>query len=335
MACGACTGPNPRFEPGILDAAADAPPAESSIPLEPGADGPAPGMDAAVDLDPDVTESADLDLDVDARVADLQAAVDMAPDLAAPVDMAPPVDMALPVDMAADVAPPVELVTGLIGYWRFDENDGARTMRDSSGRGNDGVFEGLATGTGFITGKFGRAFELVTPDRDFGIRVNAGADIRALQRYTLAAWIYRRRLAPNEYCGIISRQVDGEDREVFNLMVSKDLVKTYGPDRNNASGTVTTASVPTTPPLNEWVHVASTYDGAQIRMYYNGVYQDFADWTGGLPSSGSAPVYLATKKVISYAHPFIGALDEVMLYNRALPPDAIMALALGTRPSLP
>ena len=148
-------------------------------------------------------------------------------------------------DLAADTTPPVELVAGLLGYWRFDEADNARTMRDSSGRGHDGDFEGSSAGTAFVDGKFGRAFELTSPDRDFGIRVGPTVAIRGIQRYTLAAWVYRPRNAPNEYCGIISRQIDGEDGEVFNMMVSKDYLKSYGPDRDSSTGSVTTASTPT------------------------------------------------------------------------------------------
>ena len=53
-----------------------------------------------------------------------------------------------------------------------------------------------------------------------------------------------------------------------------------------------------------------------------------------MPQSGT-PLYLATKKVINYAHPFLGALDEVLLYDRALPPEAIAALARGERPPVP
>jgi hypothetical protein len=313
----ACTQPNPLFDvreppptgmldgPVVLDAGSDAPALD--LPVDPAASEDAWPDTKASDLAP-----LDVELPVDAAASDL----------AAP-------------DVAPDVAPPVELVAGLLGYWRFDEADGSRTMRDSSGRGNDGAFEGSASGTGFITGKFGRAFELTSPDRDFGIRVGPNAAIRAIQRYTLAAWIVRRRSTPSEYCGIISRQIDGEDGEVFNLMVSKDYVKTYGPDRNSATGSVTTASVANPPPFDVWVHVASTFDGSRIRIYYNGVEQDYATWTAPLPSGGNAPVYLATKKVINWAHPFIGALDEVMLYDRELPPEAIAALARGERPPLP
>ena len=118
---------------------------------------------------------------------------------------------------------------------------------------------------------------------------------------------------------------------MFNMMVSKDYLKAYGPDRDSATGSVTTASTPTVAPLNVWFHAAATFDGSQIRIYQDGVEQGFDTWTSPLPSA-TAPLYLATKKVINYAHPFIGLLDEVMLYDRALPPEAIAALARANVP---
>jgi hypothetical protein len=316
----ACTGPNPRFE--LQDA---------GLPVD-----ATTTADAAMDaLDANLTDDTAAPPDA-ATVADtppdLAADTTVVADAALPLDLAP--DAPVPVDLPPDAPPPVELVAGLLAYWRFDESDGARTMRDSSGRGNNGVFEGTSSGTGFIDGKFGRAFELTSPARDFGIRVGANADIRAVQRYTLAAWVLRRRNVPSEYCGIISRQIDGEDGEVFNMMVSRDYLKAYGPDRDSSTGRVTTASTPTPTPLNVWFHAAATFDGNRIRIYQDGVEQGFDTWTDPLPAA-STPMYLATKKVMNWAHPFIGALDEVMLYDRALPPEAIAALARGERPPLP
>jgi Concanavalin A-like lectin/glucanases superfamily len=314
---GGCHSPNPLFEPRAPGPDVDGPMATeaqvdfaevAAVPDAPDAPTDVPAVeDAAVDAEPDVAQ----------------------PDLPGP-DASQLIDAPAP-----DLAPPTpELVAGLLGYWRFDEADGARTMRDSSGRGHDGIFEGTSVGTGFVAGKFGRAFELTTPDRDFGIRVAASLAIRAIQHYTLAAWVYRRRNTAPEYCGIISRQIDNEDREVFNMMVSKDYLKAYGPDRDSATGSVTTASTPTVAPLDVWFHAAATFDGTRIRIYQDGVEQGFDDWTSPLPPA-SAPLYLATKKVISYAHPFIGLLDEVLLYDRALPPEAIAALARGERPAVP
>jgi hypothetical protein len=90
--------------------------------------------------------------------------------------------------------------------------------------------------------------------------------------------------------------------------------------------------------VNTWFHAAATFDGQTIRIYQDGVLEDSLPWTGGLPSSDQ-PLYIGTNKNASGAstahHPWEGDLDEVLLYDVALPAQAIAALAAGQRPAVP
>jgi hypothetical protein len=332
----ACTRANPAFtgRAGSVDAAADAPELDAGFSAPPDLSGP-PELpaDAALDLasadapaasSPDVlTTSPDAPGDVSAP--DTMIAID-----AVPVGSA---DASVPLDSAADVVA-IDLSSGLIGYWRLDDGVGATVLHDSSGHGNHGKFEGPLTGTRWVAGHFGQGFELVQSDRSFGIRVEASDEIAKLQRYTVAAWIFRPSSRPSDYCAIISREVGSSDAEVFNMSISKDYLKAYGPDRNSDTGSVTTASSPTPAPLNVWVHVAATFDGTTIRVYQDGVLKGSDTYTDPLPTT-STPLYLATNKNSSFDEPFLGVLDEVMLYDRALPAAAIAALAQGNRPPIP
>jgi hypothetical protein len=348
-AVAACTGPNPAYraslEPpgdGSFDGAARGD-GEGDRP----GDAPAPGLDvvAPPDLAPEVdavpgelpdlaADEASPSVEVGADTAPTETAAAEAPvaEALAPIDAGIP-DVPPAAD-TADVAPPEALLTGPIGYWRFDEPDNARTVKDSSGHGNDGVFEGPMAGATWVAGHFGRGLELDMTDRTFGIRVAASPAIRALTNYTAAAWIYRRKTYAASFCGIISRQIDSGDAEVFNLAVARDFLKAYGPDRNAVTGMVTTASAPAAIPLNVWVHTAVTYDGALIRLYQDGVQVGMDDYAQALPAT-TTPLYLGTNKNSQFDEPFIGVLDEILLYDRALSPEAIAALAHDTRPVVP
>ena len=44
------------------------------------------------------------------------------------------------------------------------------------------------------------------------------------------------------------------------------------------------------------------------------------------------PLYIGTNKNVAQAEPFVGRLDEVLLYSVALGPDQIQALREGVRP---
>ena len=69
-------------------------------------------------------------------------------------------------------------------------------------------------------------------------------------------------------------------------------------------------------PLNTWSHLATTYDGAMLRLYVNGTQ------VGSKPQSGSVAVTTGQLKIggnAIWGEYFNGLIDEVRIYNRALP----------------
>ena len=72
-------------------------------------------------------------------------------------------------------------------------------------------------------------------------------------------------------------------------------------------------TVPTVP-LDAWTHVAITYDGAQIRIYFNAVEVGRRSATGNL---------LLTSQPMEIGNEFRGRIDEVRIYARALGPAEI------------
>jgi hypothetical protein len=75
-------------------------------------------------------------------------------------------------------------------------------------------------------------------------------------------------------------------------------------------------------PLNVWTHLAATYDGAQQRLYVNGVPVATRAQTGSIAVSGS-PLRFGGNAVRSEF--FKGRIDEVRVYNRALLQSEIQA----------
>jgi hypothetical protein len=68
-------------------------------------------------------------------------------------------------------------------------------------------------------------------------------------------------------------------------------------------------------PLNEWSHVAVTYDGASMRLSVNGAEVASLAQTGPI---GSAPGVLRIGGNSVWGEYFSGLIDEVRVYNRAL-----------------
>ncbi len=72
---------------------------------------------------------------------------------------------------------------------------------------------------------------------------------------------------------------------------------------------------PGTLPLNVWTYVALTWDGAQLRLYVDGALVTTAARTGVLQSV-TAPLRIGGN--VPYGEFFLGRLDEIRIYNRAL-----------------
>jgi hypothetical protein len=69
-------------------------------------------------------------------------------------------------------------------------------------------------------------------------------------------------------------------------------------------------------PLGEWVHVACTYDGADIRAYVDGVEVASVAQSGSVGTGDPSPIAVANTAP-NWNEPFVGALDRLRVYRRA------------------
>lgn len=74
--------------------------------------------------------------------------------------------------------------------------------------------------------------------------------------------------------------------------------------------------------LNQWYHIAAVYDGAQMKIYQNGILVAAQAVTGNI-GANSFPVEIGTRS--GGGAPFTGKIDEVKIYATALTPAQILA----------
>jgi hypothetical protein len=67
-------------------------------------------------------------------------------------------------------------------------------------------------------------------------------------------------------------------------------------------------------PLDTWSYLVATYDGANMRLYLDGVQKDVVPSTASMKPTGTQFILGAG---------FLGRMDEVAVYTRALPADRI------------
>ena len=219
------------------------------------------------------------------------------------------------------------LARDLIGYWRFDEGAGG-TARDGSGNGTDCSMLQMDPGTGWTEGPMGGAMSLgglgwlACPQPRFG--ASSSADL------TVALWVKRTQQQPG-YHALVTRQTGGSNLDHFFVGLRGDSIllvshvwggKLYHP----------------APPPGRWFHLAMVHGHGEVVLYLDGVPVARQPASEAIPAEGDTAVtvgggvngpdpQIATQR-------FIGAVDELAIYRRALGPGEVKALADGVRPTL-
>ncbi|MEA3224943.1 MAG: LamG-like jellyroll fold domain-containing protein, partial [Planctomycetota bacterium] len=89
------------------------------------------------------------------------------------------------------------------------------------------------------------------------------------------------------------------------------------------------------PPLGEWTHLAATYDGSAMKLYFNGEIVAEMDASGDI-STSDEPLIIGNKhETAPGGDEFNGILDDVRIYNRALSHSEIKKLGGNSKASKP
>lgn len=218
---------------------------------------------------------------------------------------------------------------GLIGRWAFDEGMGTE-VKDSSGSRNDGLLvEGLqdsaaaAQSPKWIAGKKGKALEFDGVDDWIRVPRSDSIDTTGAQgAVTLAAWVrftaFLQPTAASQFNFVVNRQEVGTSHEHYGLALLQG--------RPTAAVHFFFASAPANIVLNEWTHLAMTYDGIDMSIYVNGVVGATSS-IGWNITADTTPVTIGGAQNLDVIKEFVqGEIDEVYLYNRPLVAAEIQAL---------
>ena len=194
--------------------------------------------------------------------------------------------------------------TGLVGAYSFDGGSGS-VLADASGNGNNGTISG-ATWTAGKTGgalNFDGVNDLVT------VRDSTSVDL--LTGMTLEAWV--RPTANGSWRTVVTKEESSN--LVYGLFSSSDTDRPAGIVSVGAKSNQDIVHGPSAVPVSTWTHVATTYDGSNVRLYVNGSELASMPLTGQLRRS-NRPLRIGGNTV--WAEWFQGQIDDLRIYNRAL-----------------
>lgn len=166
--------------------------------------------------------------------------------------------------------------------------------------------------------------------------VSDDSSLQATTQLTVAAWIFPTGFNPASN-GIVGKRADYVSDSSYTLFVWNNLDTNYhlyadiGNDRFNGSQTFT---------ANSWYHVALVFDGTlpmaqRVRLYVNGLLDgEFSESATTVPVFPT-PVHVGCMPAgtpPTAGQEFIGKLDEVAIWTRALGAAEINRLALSVTP---
>jgi hypothetical protein len=201
----------------------------------------------------------------------------------------------------------------LVGWWTFDEGLGI-TAVDWSGHGNHGA---LTNGPQWIGGYYGDALAF----NGSGAYVNCGNGpaLTIQDEITIACWIkvasftrtWETILAKGDDSYRLSRGPGDGDSVHFGC---------NGPTGGNLNGNTIVTD-------NTWHHVTLVYDGVNKIVYIDGV-EDARMASDGQINQSSYDLYIGANS--QQGGRFLeGLVDDVRIYNRALPEDQIQDVMRG------
>ncbi|HEC04190.1 MAG TPA: LamG domain-containing protein, partial [Phycisphaerales bacterium] len=208
----------------------------------------------------------------------------------------------------------------LVGWWMFEETSGT-VVTDSSGYDNYGTLQGDAQ---WAIGYDGGAVEFDGVD-DF-VAVPHDETLTVDNEVTVMAWIYTSRHGgPGEegYQGIISK---GNPPRSYSLYTQSAGTLHFS---TTSAGAYVGSSSDSQVPLNEWVHVAAMVSGGQHLYFING---EPAGTGGGgieLPGATDTATVVIGRTNEGSTRSFLGMIDDVRVYNRALTQDEIKDIMRG------
>lgn len=198
----------------------------------------------------------------------------------------------------------------MVLYFDFEDEEGD-IVEDRSIYGNEGAIEGNAE---WVDGKFGKGLELdgnsfvLVPDRD---------EFKITDEITLACWA-KFESVDGSFNFLICRFTwAGGDNRCYELYLEAGVpAMVTSPD---GKGPNTPAVAKESVELDKWYHLAGILDNSGLRIYVNGEEVGVAEPRGDKIFDGEAPITIGDNNSgIAPDFRFVGVIDEVAIYNRAL-----------------
>ena len=204
--------------------------------------------------------------------------------------------------------PPVD-TSELVGAWGFEEGTGA-AAEDASTANNDGSISGASWSD---SGRFGKALAFDGVDDRVNVADSATLDLSTAM--TVEAWVRPAQHADWRTV-VLKETTNGMEYGLYSSAWE------FRPSAHISTPGEVDTRAPAALPVNNWSHLAMTYDGSTLRLYVDGTQVSSRAISGTIAASAQ-PLRIGGNAV--WGEYFKGLIDEVRIYRRALTPAQIQS----------
>ena len=211
--------------------------------------------------------------------------------------------------------------SGLAGYWPLNDGVGSTTI-DQSGNGVNLTWNGSSTnGSYYTAGKIGSYAGNFNGANNYIANVSPSGPITSIAGpFTMAAWVNVPSTGNNEIIVCTMTGFSGAGMEFYLNPSNIPVVAIFtGTSTNQYAGSAISA--------NAWHHVAVTYNGSLVSLYADGaVISSSTNSINPAAPGGSGQVRIWLPYNQGGVVNFLGSIDDVRVYSRALSAAEIKAL---------
>jgi len=208
-----------------------------------------------------------------------------------------------------------DLTTGLLASYSFDGH-----ADDASANANHGT---IVNGVTFVPDRLGNPNGAAQFDgiSSYVLVPSSPSLSAAVTELTQAAWISLDGMSQvgSPFAPILMKSTSAANVLMYRMYVTQDVIGVSFNDWN----TSTSAAVALN--LADWVHVATVYDGAEVRTFVNGARIDARPFAVSVVANSLDLTIGADFP--GFLEVFYGRLDDVRIYARALTDSEIDELA--------
>jgi Concanavalin A-like lectin/glucanases superfamily len=204
----------------------------------------------------------------------------------------------------------------LVAYWQGEGN-----FQDSIG-GHHGA---ALNGVGFATGMIGQGFSFDGVNDYIDVLDSGGSTSMNLSYQTVAMWL-KPNMSPSSAAGVFP--LDKRNGSPSFLGEYAMLVRGNGRYQVSVDSTAVTnpainGTTLGTIPMDQWSHVAWTWNGSNLNFYLNGTLLTSSTSTGTIVQNTASLKIGARSDVTSF---YKGIIDDIRIYDQALSASDISAL---------